>query len=315
MSSYNSPFGGPNPDVSLADRFKAEVTSLSRSAPRLSLDALLAQVVLLWRLLFAKPIRRLLQKTEILERASTRACAKAQALRHQLASNEIPEFVNGKTTFAPPCGFWGRLVFDFLLAVALVVSVAEGLNFAWFVRFLTDSFIMGLLYAIPVFCVPAAEGALLLILKPGERARKMVALVQGFLVIVAGLAYAFLSLAGSDGSMAAAFADSGASISLDSWRMGFQLVTSVNVAALCLHAAFAVGSLTPTKNPLRAEKENELEALEGHIDRLEIKQAEVQGDLDEGEAIKEEAILFCKSKYEQLEALREETDQIRNQPL
>ncbi len=302
-----------NPSIN--EQFKTTVNVVLKFSPLMTIHAVMKRVVSLWRLFYAKEFSRIAQENEILDRTRARTVAKIEKLQRQLDSDEIPLYLSGKTSFAPPCGFWGRLVFFILLAVALTTAVLEAVNFAWYLRFFTQSFLLGLAFAIPVFCVAVAEGAYLLIMKASEPTRKVVASAVALLVLLSGVGYVVCSLASSDGSMASVFADQAASFSLDSWRMAFQMGASIGISTLCLHAAFSLGSLTPTLSPLRAEREAELKALHDDLDRLDRALGESRGDQGEIEAIKDDTILSCSEKHEQLQALREEIEKVLKEPL
>ena len=302
---------GPSTD----EQFKTAVNVVLKFFPLLNIEAAMKRVVSLWRLFYAQKFSRIVQENEILERTRARTVAKIEKLQHQLDSDEIPQYLSGKTSFAPPRGLWGRLVFFILLGVSLISAVLEGINFAWYLRFFTQSFLLSLAFAIPVFCVAVAEGAYLLIMKASDPTRKVVASAVALLVLLSGVGYVVCSLASSDGSMASVFADQAASFSLDSWRMAFQMGASIGISMLCLHAAFSLGSLTPTLNPLRAENEAELKALYDELDRLERALGAARGDLGEIESIKDDTILSCVDKHEQLRALREEIEKVLKEPL
>lgn len=293
--------------------FEEAVNKILKAAHEISSkEEIIARVVKEHAKFFARRVRSLTARRDKLLRRAAECRAEAAKLTDELRNGSIPEY---SARVGLPQSLFLRSVFFALVILALLLSIIEGLNFAWFLRFQADSIPFAILWSTPVFVFPVVEAVLLHNRRVTPRARSTVMLVQGAIATGAAAAYVYYSLVFADSSLVAAFTETAQGPSTEQLRMAFQILTSILFAGICLLGADALMISKPILNRQYQNAHADAKGKNREADDHETSAETCEGELEKIDARKEAAILRCYQKLDELKVLHAEHDASINQIL
>jgi hypothetical protein len=280
------------------ERANQMINSAHSASPR---EQLIGRTEALHSTCFAPEIGTLTAKRDEQLHGATQARAEASALQTRIADGSIPELVSGALTFLLPKSFASKLVFFTLLLAGLGLSVIEGLNLAWFLRFKTDSFLFAILCTIPIFAFPVVEAVIVHNQLVRPRTRHLIMLVQGALAAMALVAYIYYSLTFADTSLVISFEEQ-SGFSIEQLRMAFQILTSVLFSGICLLGADSLAVRQPPKNREYQRALARIKELQRNAARYAKAAEKFAGPLQRIQSRKQTMILRCHQKLDELNA-------------
>jgi hypothetical protein len=290
-------------DVVTGRSFEEKADEIINSAHSVdSRDQVILRIDELHLKCFAPGIRKLTGEKDQKVGRAAELCKEAKAIEVKLRNGSIPEESPGSTSFHLPKSSWSKLVFFLLLGVGVSLTIIEGLNVAWFLRFKTDSFPFAVLCSIPIFAFPVIEAVIVHNGLIAPRTRNFIMLIQGIVASAALAGYIYYSLVFADSSLLSVFAENPQGLSTEQLRMAFQILTSVLFSGICLLGADSLGVRKLIKNPKFREATEKIKALNEEAETVRKEAEPFIGKLERIHARKAEKILYCHQKFNERKA-------------
>jgi len=294
-------------DLSLEDLFKNQVRQMLRSHPNASGHEVIKRVETIFGVVYTLPLIQWEAERKEFMREEQLCNEEAAEISEKIKAGAIPEHLENEQQYALPVSPCGKLAFFLFMLLGVTLAAFEWVNFGWFLRFVTDSFLMGLAWALPVLVFSVLETFIVRLFP--ETKRRRVAIVQGILGLVSAITFVWLSLNYAEGSL---FEDH----HTISWiRMGFQILTSVMISAMCLDAACRFIRKQPQVNPEFKQAKAKIETLEEKASGHRRAAAQKAGNVEQAHAVKADVIQGAAQKHSELSLLRDYNRDTTNQIL